>query len=187
MIDLHFRAPDAATFMADLDAFTDANGWPSLLIDVVDADNEPTGVKLIPDCRITGSTRIDTIQGLIYTQVGETVDGEGIVSPVMEGRGWHIDVRMSEANPRHPTGAYVAVAAAVSAWFAPFGESDYVIPAAVETAYSPSTVQVEVGETVDAEGNPVPVMGDRGTILVRTTARGCQMLPPPTHPKRTWA
>jgi len=154
MIDLQFAAPDAETFGLDLDDFTTTNGWPSLLVD-----------GAIPDCAITGTTRIDTIQGHIFVKVGEEEvdDGDGgtYMAPIMQDRGWHIDVKLSPAVPGSE--AYIGVAAAISQWFAPKGEVDYDIPADVKAAYNPPRIKV------------------------KKTARGCQSLPPPTYPKRGWA
>lgn len=148
-ITLYYAAPDADTFAADLEDFCAAAGFPSLLLE----DGS------IPNSIETGSTRIDTIQEPISVKVGEDDNGD----PIWEPRGWHIDVKLSEANPAQPTGRYQVVAAAISQWFSPLTEVDYDIPDDVRERYQPDPIKV------------------------KKTERGCTMLPTPAHPKRGWS
>lgn len=158
MMTLTFAGPDAAAWMADVDDFTDDASFPRLPFEVA-------GVRTLvnPDGSgrhmVTGSTRIDFCPFELMTQVGTDEDG----NPVMESRGWHVNVLLSEAAPGRPTGAHQAVAAAIGAWFSPKPRVDHDTPDEVLAAFNAERRKVH------------------------TTDRGSKLIDPPVvAPKRTW-
>ena len=107
----HIAAADAASWMADVDDFTDQVGFPRQPF----ADEE--GNRRLPSDCVTGTTRIDFSPFEIPVEGGDPR--------------WHVNVTLSEASgndaSRH-TGRYLVVAQAITAWFGPKPLTDHDTP-----------------------------------------------------------
>lgn len=143
MIDLRFKSPDEATFIADVQTFVDEH--PAF--DPLPFENE-FGVETIRNLDgsgrefVTGSTRITFgAIGHLYVKVDEDVID----------RGWHCRVTLSERDPANPTGAHVVVAGAIEAWFAALSTQAHDTPQTVLDYYgldAPATVHITERESV---------------------------------------
>lgn len=132
LTELWFAAPDEATFITDLDRFCDEAGFPRLPL------TDEAGTRRLPSHCTTGTTRIDfdVTENLVGQPGTYDADGNQITAPVM--RGWHVNVTLSEAHGNDTTkhtGRYLAVAQAISAWFASTSLEDWDTPASMRAAF----------------------------------------------------